>query len=96
MTVTSIVSLSAPSLFVATMSNEYEPMSAFAGAGFEDDAESRPVSESNSRNSGSVPEIVRAGVGCPVAIAAAPGKVSPTSSVNTVCGVTVRTGVAGG
>ena len=71
-------------------------MSVSSGAGCVADAESSPVSGSKSRKSGSVPAMVNTGVGMPVAVAEAPGKGSPTSSLNIVSGVTVRIGVAGG
>ena len=71
-------------------------MSEFSGAGLLGEADSSPVSGSNSRKSGSVPEMLRAGVGLPVADADAPEKLCPTVTANTVPGVTVTMGVAGG
>ena len=71
-------------------------MSAFSGAGLLGEADKSPVRGSNARKSGRLPEMLRAGAGLPVATADAPGKACPTTSANTVSGVTVRIGAAGG
>ena len=71
-------------------------MSASSGAGWLTEAESKPVRGSNWRKLGSAPEMLSAGVGWPVALAEAPGKLSPTSRVNVWLGVTLSIGIAAG